>query len=211
MHSNSRIAIIDYGVGNHQSVANALAFLGYRFVITHQRSEIEAASALVLPGVGAFGEAMDRIRGLGIAPLLTEQVHQRRKPLLGICLGMQLLADTSAENGCHQGLGLIPAQVVPIPPQHGMKVPQVGWNTVQVHRRDVLFSKTTDTSAFYFDHSLHLVCAAEFVAATVSYGGDLVAAVQRDNVLGVQFHPEKSHNSGLKLFRSFFSHHGISR
>ena len=211
MRSNSRIAIIDYGVGNHQSVANALEFLGYRFVVTHQRADIEAAPALVLPGVGAFGEAMDRIQALGIGPLLTEQVLQRRKPLLGICLGMQLLAETSVENGRHQGLGLLPAQVVPIPPRSGIKVPQVGWNTVTVHRREILFQRTTDDSAFYFDHSLHLVCPPEYVAATMPYGGDLVAAVQRDNVFGVQFHPEKSHNSGLRLFRSFFSHYGISR
>ncbi len=209
MPSNNRIAIVDYGVGNHQSVANALAFLGYRFVITHRPAEIDAAPALILPGVGAFGEAMDRVRDLGIGPLLVDQV-QRGKPLLGICLGMQLLAETSEENGQHRGLGLLPARVVPIPPRAGIKVPQVGWNTVQAHRTDVLFSTTTADCAFYFDHSFHLACSPEYVAATVPYGGDLVAAVQRGNILGVQFHPEKSHNSGLRLFRSFFNYYRIS-
>jgi glutamine amidotransferase len=210
MKSSNRIAIVDYGVGNHQSVALALQKLGYKFIISHRADDLAASPALIFPGVGAFGEAMACIKERKLGELLCELVVDQKKPMLGICLGMQLLAEDSTEGGVHPGLGLVPGHVVAIPHNGGVKVPHVGWSNLQVARRDALFANAGEESSFYFDHSFHFECRPEHRAATVSYGHELVAAIQVGNIFGVQFHPEKSHRSGLKLFRSFFNHCGVS-
>lgn len=200
------IVIIDYGVGNHQSVANALNILGYHFIVSNKREDIARARAYILPGIGAFEEAVTNFRKLNIIDLLTEQVQVKKKPLLGICLGMQLLADYSEENGRWQGLGWIEGGVIAIKPQNGYRVPHVGWNDITVVKNDPLFTRIEKNRNFYFDHSYHFTCKPEYVSATCFYSLDLVAAVQKDNIFGVQFHPEKSQSNGLKLFRSFFNY-----
>ena len=158
----------------------------------------------MLPGVGAFEPAMQTLRARGLVDLLAELVVVKRKPILGICLGMQLMAEDSEENGHHVGLGWIPGHVRRLRVPSEYSVPHVGWNDVQLLRRAPLFNRTGDAPNFYFDHSYHFVCEPAFQAAVCDYAGPVTAAVQRDNVFGVQFHPEKSQASGLKLLRGFF-------
>jgi len=201
-----KVLIIDYGVGNHKSVANAFKFLGYDATLSNDPQALIDADACVLPGVGAFGEAVGNLKRLGLADVLLQQAVHARKPLLGICLGMQLLADSSEEGGHFEGLGLIPGRVVKINPKPGLLVPHVGWNDIHVHIKAPLFSMVAPQANFFFDHSYHFVCDRAYVAATCTYGGEVVAAVQSGNVFAAQFHPEKSQNNGLKLFRGFMRH-----
>lgn len=206
-----KILIIDYGVGNDQSVTNALEYLGYDFLVSNKKEDILRASVYILPGVGAFGEAMKNLNNFKITQLLQQQVLEKKKPILGICLGFQVFADWSEENGFHKGLGFIKGGVVKFKAKKGFRIPHVGWNTIKIIKKDPLFSKLKQDSNFYFDHSYHLVCDESFVSAKCFYGTDLVAAVQKENIFGVQFHPEKSQNNGLKLFRSFFDYLDIKR
>ncbi len=201
----SDVLIIDYKVGNHLSITHALDFLGYRFTISNRKEDIEQANCFILPGVGTFGEAMANLGDLGIIPLLREQVLVQRKPILGICLGMQILAESSEEKGMHLGLGWIPGRVKRIEGHGSLRVPHVGWNDVKILKRDPFFSRTGENPYFYFDHSYHFATEPQWVAAKVVYGQELTAAVQRENIFGVQFHPEKSQNNGLKLLRGFFN------
>ena len=200
------VLIIDYDIGNLLSITNALDFLGYTYIISNKVSDIIAAKAYILPGVGAFNEAMQNLNNLQIIPTLTQEVVIKKKPLLGICLGMQILAQSSTENGNHQGLGWIPGKVIKIPQAGNLKVPQVGWNTLTITIKDPLFSRVPDSPHFYFDHSYHFLSDAEFIAATCQYGSTITAAVRKENIFGVQFHPEKSQNNGLKMYRSFFNY-----
>ncbi|MBL8012936.1 MAG: imidazole glycerol phosphate synthase subunit HisH [Candidatus Omnitrophica bacterium] len=204
-HSN-KILIIDYGIGNHQSVANALDFLGYDFELSGELKAIREAAAYVLPGVGAIGEAMKNLQQRNIIEPLSQEVLGRKKPILGICLGMQMMAEFSEEGGHHPSLGWIPGRVVKLAPESGYRVPHVGWNTVHIHQRNPLFTKVDEGANFYFDHSYHFVCDEKYVAGSCSYGGLMTSAVRKDNIFGVQFHPEKSQNNGLKVFRSFFNY-----
>ncbi|MEK7663925.1 MAG: imidazole glycerol phosphate synthase subunit HisH [Patescibacteria group bacterium] len=207
---NKPILIIDYGVGNDQSVINALESLGYDFLVSNKKKDIENAKVLILPGVGAFGEAMKNLEKFKITQLLKQQVLKKKKPILGICLGFQVFADWSEENGFHRGLGFISGNVVRFKEKKGFRIPHVGWNTINIFKKEPLFSKLSDGSNFYFDHSYYLECNRKYTAATCNYGQEMAVAVQKDNIFGVQFHPEKSQNNGLKLFRSFFNHLSIS-
>lgn len=200
------IAIIDYGVGNHQSVANAIRFLGYEVTVSADLQLLTDADAYVLPGVGAFGEAMKNILKLGLLDVLAQQVLDNKKPMLGICLGMQILAEYSDEGGRHKGLGFIPGEVLKLQSRAQCPVPHVGWNNLCVKSQSPLFTRTDDGASFFFDHSYHFVCDSSFVSSSCQYGEEITASVQKGNVFGVQFHPEKSQNSGLKLFRSFFNY-----
>lgn len=200
----NKILIIDYGVGNDQSVINALESLGYDFLVSNKKKDVENAKVFILPGVGAFGEAMKNLEKFKITQLLKHQVLKKKKPILGICLGFQVFADWSEENGFHKGLGFIKGGVVRFKEKKGFRVPHVGWNTIQIIKKDPLFSKLKDSSNFYFDHSYYLKCDRKYTSATCDYGKEVVVAVQKDNIFGVQFHPEKSQNNGLKLFKSFF-------
>jgi glutamine amidotransferase len=200
------IVIADYGVGNIDSVWNAIKALGYRKVaISCTAVELNAADAIILPGVGAFAECVQNLKQRHLDEILAEAVLHRRRPLLGICIGMQLLASHSEEGGRHQGLGWIPGSVSRLQLPTGFVVPHVGWNDIRPVRREPLFPTLAETPDFYFDHSYHFQCEQEYVLAYCDYGKEVVAAVQKDNIFGVQFHPEKSHNNGLKLFRSFFN------
>lgn len=203
--SNMRLTLIDYGMGNLGSVHNALRFLGQESHISSAPQDIENADAYVLPGVGAFGEAMARLNRLGLIEPLAEQVLERRKPLLGICLGMQLLAQDSREHGFHRGLGWIDGHVLPIPAGRGIRVPHVGWSETEFDAADPLFQRIEPGACFYFDHSYHLECDPSLIAAKCDYGVEITAMIQRDNIVATQFHPEKSQRAGLKLLRNFLN------
>ncbi len=201
------IVVIDYGVGNLRSVTNALERLGCAYTLSDRPEDIERAVAYILPGVGAFAEAMQNLHNHGIIDILRREVVEKKKPLLGICLGMQVLAEGSTEGGFHKGLGWIPGHVDKISGE-GVRVPHVGWNDLVVCTKEPLFLTLPEAPRFYFDHSYRFEVAPEYIAATCSYGGEIVAAVQKGNIFGVQFHPEKSQNSGLRLIRAFINYVG---
>ena len=199
------IVIVDYGVGNTCSVSNAIRALGYRKLkISGEKVDILSADALILPGVGAFEVCVKNLRKRNLDETLCEAVLVRKKTILGICVGMQLMATFSEENGIHAGLDWISGRVVRLGLPKNFAVPHVGWNDVHQRRDDTLFSKTPEIPSFYFDHSYHYECDPAFVTAECDYGIRVTAAIKKDNIHGVQFHPEKSQNNGLKIFRSFF-------
>lgn len=201
------IAIIDYGVGNLFSLRSSLAAVGAQAVVTGDSAVIRAADKLILPGVGAFADAAALLRSTGLDKVVCQEA-QSDKPLLGICLGMQLLFEGSLEYGRHPGLGLIPGTVAPIRDviPAGYKVPHIGWNALHFPKdRPVhpLFSQIKEGDFVYFVHSYYGANCAGSVIATAEYGPELTAAVARDNVMGVQFHPEKSGAVGLNILRAF--------
>jgi glutamine amidotransferase len=200
------VCIIDYGVGNVHSVANAISFLGYKVIISSDFTIIKKSDALILPGVGAFEAAVNNLKNADLKSLLDEQVLALKKPILGICVGMQMMASISEENGIHQGLNWIKGRVVRLQSNNNYPVPHVGWNTISPFIKKPLFIKADENSHFYFDHSYHFIPEdSSHLTAIVNYGGQITAAVQSENIFGVQFHPEKSQSNGLKLFRSFMN------
>lgn len=201
------IAIIDYGVGNLFSLRSSLAAVGAQAVVTGDTTVIRSADKLILPGVGAFADAAELLRSSGLDQVVCDEA-QSGKPLLGICLGMQLLLDESLEYGRHPGLGLIPGTVAPIrdviPASY--KVPHIGWNALHFPKGRLvhpLFSRIKEGDCVYFVHSYYGANCSDSVIATAEYGPELTAAVARDNVMGVQFHPEKSGAVGLAILSAF--------
>jgi len=197
----TRIAILDYGMGNLRSVEKALEHVGASATITADAEAIRAADGLVLPGVGAFPRAMERVRGRG----LDELVDERRRagtPILGICLGLQLLFDSSTELGGAAGLGLLGGEVSALEAE-GLKVPHIGWSPVSWERPSSLVEGIETETPFYFVHSFAPRPGAEDTLGTAVYGARFACAAQRDNVFGVQFHPEKSSAAGLRLLSNF--------
>jgi glutamine amidotransferase len=195
------IAILDYGMGNLRSVEKAIEALGGACAI---RPTLDAATTkLIIPGVGAFGAAMERLMPL------REEIRAfaaAGNPVFGICLGQQLLFDASEEHGAHEGLGLVPGQVRYLPRDRGLKVPHMGWSPLRFRHHDGIGANVRDGEQVYFVHSLYTDCAEPTdVAATAEYGIEFPAAVQRDNVWGAQFHPEKSGDVGLRMLRSFLA------
>ena len=195
------IAIVDYGMGNVRSLRNAFEYLGEDVLVTSDAAELDAADRVVLPGVGAFGDAMVAIRERGLEPVLNRQALELKKPVLGICLGMQLFAKTSIEHGEHRGLGWIDADIRRLDVPAPLKVPHVGWNDLHFSATDWLFDGIRPGQAnFYFVHSFHMVCHdATDRIATTDYGSDVTAVVRRGNLIAAQFHPEKSQDNGLKM------------
>ncbi|HHV63929.1 MAG TPA: imidazole glycerol phosphate synthase subunit HisH [Peptococcaceae bacterium] len=195
------IGIIDYGRGNLRSVEKALAKLGYEAAILTTPAEMEKAQGIILPGVGAFADAMSALaRGGWLTPL--KKYAQEGKPLLGICLGMQLLFAKGQEHGEHEGLGLLPGEVVKFP--LGLKIPHMGWNNLNIRYPNLLCAGIPDQAHFYFVHSYYARPAAEdCIAATSDYGLQFPAVVGKDNVWGAQFHPEKSSPWGLVFLDNF--------
>ena len=201
-----KIVIIDYGIGNTYSVSNAIKSLGYDKVnISDNNEQIENADALILPGVGAFDEAMRNLKKKRMHHLLNEVILVKKKPILGICVGMQMLATNSEENGLHEGLNWIEGCVRKLELPESFAIPHVGWNDVSFGQAGALFSRNQNHDNFYFDHSYWFDCNKENIIAWCDYGIKVTAAVQKENIFGVQFHPEKSQTSGLRLFRSFFN------
>ncbi len=198
------IAIVNYGVGNLFSLSSSFGAIGHDVVVTSSADDLRKADRIVLPGVGAFEDAARKLFDSGLArPVIDEAASG--KPLLGICLGMQLLFTKSYEFGEHDGLNLIPGSVraiAEIIPQ-GLKIPQMGWNSLHLARSGGVFARTHEGEYVYFVHSYSARCEEKYITATTNYGADLVAAVQRGNVYGVQFHPEKSGNVGLEILRAF--------
>lgn len=201
------IAILDYGMGNVRSVANALDVLGCDAEITSDPVRIAESSRVILPGVGSFGDAIRDIQGGGLLEVLRREVLERKKPFLGICLGMQLLMESSSEHGDHAGLGWVSGSVdhLAVGTDRALKVPHVGWNTVTPVRDHPIFVGLTPAQMiFYFVHSYHVVPDDKgVVIGECSHGDDFVAAIAKDNIVAVQFHPEKSQDSGLHLLRNF--------
>ena len=204
MKTNGFITIIDYGMGNLHSVKNALDHLGIPSVVSSSREDIIAADKLILPGVGAFPDAMAALKANGLDRLIIDQC-KGGKPLLGICLGMQLLFDESLEFGNTSGLGLISGRVVPIDAP-GLKIPHMGWNSLSINKKSPI-SAGLDGAYVYFVHSFRADTAAENVIAYTRYGEDIPALVGREDipVYGAQFHPEKSHDTGLSIISAFAS------
>lgn len=198
------IAIVDYGVGNLFSLRSSLAAIGAEAQVTSDPDALRAADKIILPGVGAFEDAAQKLRANGLADLLKE-LAANGKPLLGICLGMQLLFDKSYEFGEFEGLGLVPGVVRPIadviPADY--KIPHIGWNALKFQKSSPLFSHIREGDCVYFVHSFYAADCADYVTATAEYGADLTAAVARGNVYGCQFHPEKSGTVGLAILKAF--------
>jgi imidazole glycerol-phosphate synthase subunit HisH len=194
------IAIVDYGIGNLGSVTKGFRHAGAEVELSADPAVLRRADALVLPGDGAFGATMAEIEARGLVPLLREAVAEG-KPLLGICIGMQLLFEESEEHGRHRGLGVLPGRVRRF--DDALTVPHMGWNTLRARRAHPLLGGVADGAHVYFVHSYYCDAPEEVVIATSDYGGDFAAVVGRDNVLGLQFHPEKSQAVGLKLVANF--------
>ena len=198
------IAIVDYGVGNLFSLRSSFAAIGQEAAVTADPDTLRSADRLVLPGVGAFGDAAEKLRRTGLDELLRSEAAGG-KPLLGICLGMQLLFERSLEHGDHQGLGLLKGTVRPIaeriPPE--LKIPHIGWNALHFVRSSPLFAEVKEGDHVYFVHSYAAEDCADSLIAVTEYGAELTAAVGKDNIFGCQFHPEKSADVGLRILRGF--------
>lgn len=202
------IAIIDYGAGNLQSVKKALDFIGAESVITDDKEVIANSSHVILPGVGSFGDAMDSIRKNGLEETI-KKAADGTKPFLGICLGLQLLFNSSDESPNVKGLGIFNGDIVTIPKDMGLKVPHIGWNSVELKQNDGIFKDVKDNSYFYFVHSFYLKNADnDVVAGVTEYGVPIQCAVQKGLVCATQFHPEKSSDVGLQLLRNFANMEG---
>ena len=198
------LAIVDYGVGNLFSLRHSFAAIGTQAVVTSAPEELRKADRIVLPGVGAFQDAAEKLRRSGLGEAVAAEA-QNGKPLLGICLGMQLLFDKSCEYGEHDGLGLISGTVRPIADRipAGYKIPHIGWNALRFTRPSPLFKFLNEGEHVYFVHSYHAEECRENTIAVSEYGAMLTAAVAKGNVFGCQFHPEKSGQTGLKILRAF--------
>lgn len=195
------VAIIEYGMGNVASVQKALRFLGFDSIVTSDFNEINNSKYIILPGVGSFRQAMENLEKRNLISFLKEKVAEG-KPFLGICLGMQLLAEKGYEDGVTNGFGFIEGDVIRIPVTNDLPIPHIGWNNISIQTPQY-FTNLSDNN-FYFVHSYFFNAKnAVDISATVKYGQDLVAVVQKNNVLGTQFHPEKSQTAGLQVLKNF--------
>lgn len=198
------IRIIDYGVGNLFSLRSSLRAIGIDADYTGNPAEIRKADKLILPGVGAFRDARKALRSTGLDRVVQEEAG-KGKPLMGICLGMQMLFDRSYEYGEYEGLGLIPGEIVPMEGRipKDLPIPHIGWNELMLKQPSPLMKNTANGDYVYFVHSYYAETPAEYVIATTDYGVEMTAAVQKDNVYGCQFHPEKSSEVGLSILKAF--------
>jgi glutamine amidotransferase len=198
------VGVVDYGLGNLRSVAGAVERLGWTPVVTGDADELERCDKLILPGVGAFGDGMRNLHERGLVEPLTRMAMQERRPVLGLCLGAQLLVSESEEFGRHEGLGWIDGRVRKIEPGDGLRIPHVGWNELHQVGESVLFAGVPDRALFYYVHSFVIEPGdRSVVKGETEYGGALTAVIERDNVCGTQFHPEKSQLEGLTLLGNF--------
>lgn len=201
------IAIIDYGAGNLSSVEKALAHLGGACTVTAKPEELLSCDGAVLPGVGAFGDAMDNLRDRGLEEPIRRFVESGR-PFLGICLGLQILFESSEESPGVSGLGLLQGKILRLPGDRGLKVPHMGWNSLNIQKPGGLFQGLGKEPYVYFVHSYYLRAEEDIVAATAEYGVTIHAAVQKKNLYACQFHPEKSGETGLSILRNFMDQVG---
>ena len=206
----SDVAILDYGINNVRSVRNAVEYCGYEPVVTHDAAVIADASHVILPGVGAFGDAMNNIRTRGIDEILSRHIREKGKPFLAVCLGMQLLAQTSEEHAeedvPHRGLGWFDADILRLKPNNpALKIPHMGWNMVAKERDHPVLTNIRDGNlAFYFVHSFAMRCNNQRdIVGWAEYGQTVTAIIAKDNIIATQFHPEKSQDSGIELMSNF--------
>jgi len=206
------VAIIDYGSGNLHSMLKATEHAarntGHTVSLTSNASEVAEASHIILPGVGAFADCMSGLQAInGLIDALTTRVIEQKTPFLGVCVGMQLLAKIGHEHGEHHGLGWLDAEITPISPQDPqLKIPHMGWNNLNLHTRHSLFDNVTSGDHVYFVHSYHMECKDPAnILATIEYDHIITAAVGKDNIVGTQFHPEKSQKTGLRIIENFLS------
>lgn len=201
-----KVAIVDYGMGNLDSIARAVEECGGSPVVTSEERDFKAADSIIVPGIGSFADGMRNVCALGLDKML-EREAKKGIPLLGICLGMQFLATVGFEGGETRGFGWIEGEVKKLEPKEPhTKIPHIGWNEVRFVKSHRLFNGVPAGKDFYFVHSYHVVCKnEEDVIARTAYGGDFVSAIQKGNILGVQFHPEKSQRFGLRVIRNFLS------
>ncbi len=201
------IGIIDYSAGNIRSVKNALSWIGSESRLIGEPRHLRDVSGVILPGVGAFGPAIAELERTGLADAIREWAIERQRPLFGVCLGMQLLARRSDEDGEHLGLGIVPADIIALQPRQSARIPHVGWNIVEKARPSRIWGEL-DHATCYFAHSFHLAFAeasdiAVYVAGKTNHGEQFVSMLEHDNVMGAQFHPEKSQSDGLAILRNF--------
>ena len=196
--------IVDYGVGNLFSLKSSFSYIGEEAVVSSDESVIASADRIILPGVGAFGDAVNKLRSTGLDKVILEEV-KNKKPLLGICLGMQMLFEKSYEYGEHEGLGLIKGSVKPMQgviPEN-LQIPHIGWNALKFKKKSQLYKYINEGDCVYFVHSYFGADCEETVTAVAEYGIDITASVENGNVYGTQFHPEKSGEVGLKILKAF--------
>ena len=206
--NNIKIAIIDYGMGNLRSVANAFSAIGHPSSIIQNPNELCKSSHIVLPGVGAFGDGMKNLHSSGWRDILEKEVIEKRKPFLGICLGMQLLATTGTEHGLHQGLNWIPGIVTRMESKDPkVRIPHIGWNDVLFLKKDGLYKDLGDSQTFYFVHSykFELENKSSAISGLTSHGTDFISSLEINNIYATQFHPEKSQKFGLKILENFIN------
>lgn len=198
------VAIIDYGVGNLFSLSSSFKAVGEQVVITSDIQTIKRAEKLVLPGVGAFGDAAKKLEESGLKAQIISEV-ENGKPLLGICLGMQLLFEKSYEYGCHTGLGFVKGDIVPLEDKIPAKlnIPHIGWNPLKVKQNDPILNHLNTGDCVYFVHSFYAECDSKYITSTAEYGIEVTASVRKDNIFGCQFHPEKSGEVGLSILKAF--------
>ncbi len=197
------IAIIDYDAGNLKSVEKALQYLGEECIVTRDKEKLLKADKIILPGVGAFGDAMEKLHKFGLVDVIHKLVKEN-KPFLGICLGLQLMFESSEEGPGVKGLGLLPGNIVKFPEKEGFKIPHMGWNSIDVKEGSRLFKGVSNNSYVYFVHSYYLQAENENdVAATTEYITHVHASVEHDNIFACQFHPEKSGDVGLRILKNF--------
>lgn len=202
---SNRVAIVDHGLSNLNSIFRAIEECGGAPFVTRDPDALRQANRIVLPGVGAFPAAIDCLRRSGLFDALIEEVERRSVPLLGICLGMQLLAEFSSEGGDNTGLGLLPGKVLRLQPTKGERVPHMGWNELRLNCEHPLFNGIVRGTDFYFVHSFSLVCEDAYVLGRTPYCGEFVATAARGSVMAVQFHPEKSQKAGFRVLRNFLA------
>lgn len=197
------IAVIDYDAGNIASVSKAFMYLGKEVNVTRNPKEILSADKVVLPGVGAYADCMNKLNGYHLSEIIQEVV-KRKTPLLGICLGLQLMFEDSEEGGKVEGLSLLPGHILRIPQADGLKIPQIGWNSIEINPESKLFHGVSNHSYVYFVHSYYLKAQQEsIVSATTEYGTQIHAAIETENLFACQFHPEKSGEVGLQILNNF--------
>lgn len=206
MLASKKVGIVDYGVGNLSSVKNALYRIGVKSIVSSEQEKLDSCSHLILPGVGAFYAAMRELQESGLIGFLEAKCIHKDTPILGICVGMQLMLEFSEEDGYHEGLGWVKGGAVRMPAKKGFKVPHVGWNSIETFD-DALFMEIDDYKDYYFDHSYY--CQVEDSEATsfVNYSERMPSSFKKNHIVGVQFHPEKSNYNGLKLLKNFITKH----
>ncbi len=200
---NKKICIIDYGMGNIHSVYNALVSLNCNPIVTNKKEELNKADVFILPGVGAFPKAIDNLSKLNLIEEIKKQVLNKKKNILGICLGMQLFANSSEEGGFNKGLSLIPGKVIDLSNQVKIRVPHIGWNSLKIYNNSLIFNKIPTEQDFYFVHRYFYQCDSKYKLADTEYGIAFTSAIQHNNIYGVQFHPERSHSMGIRLLKNF--------